>query len=135
MTRDLVTLTPEHVSVRFADDAIVLPPGVDTLLRQHSRAVDSDGERAGGPWLFPGRNPARPVDQGGLGMRLKRVGVAAQASRTTAIMQLAAELPTAVLAGFLGIHPQTAVVWNKLAASSWNSYPALRRSQIPPLNS
>ncbi|WP_417556550.1 hypothetical protein [Microbacterium sp.] len=133
MMRDLVTLAPEHVSIRFADDPIVLPPGVDTLLRRHLRAVDSDGERSGSTWLFPGRNPARPVDQGGLGMRLKRVGVAAQTSRTTAIMQLAAELPAAVLAGFLGIHPQTAVVWNKLAASSWNSYPALRRSQSPSL--
>jgi len=129
MTRDLVTLTRENVSVRFADDPIVLPPGVDTLMRQHLRAVDSDGESTGSPWLFPGRNAARPIDQGGLGIRLKRVGVPAQASRTTAIMQLAAELPAAVLAGFLGIHPQTAVVWNKIAASSWNNYPALRRSQ------
>lgn len=129
MTRDLVTFTGENVSIRFADDPIMLPPGVDTLLRQHLRAVDSDGERADSPWLFPGVNPARPIDQGGLGMRLKRIGVAAQTSRTTAVMQLAAELPAAVLAGFLGIHPQTAVVWNKLAASSWNSYPALRRSQ------
>ena len=65
-------------------------------------------------------------------MRLKRVGVAAQTSRTTAMMQLAAELPAAVLAGFLGIHPQTAVTWNKLAASSWNSYPALRQAQNSP---
>ncbi len=131
VTRDRVTLTRENVSIRFADDPIVLPPEVDTLLRQHLRSVDSDGERADSPWLFPGVNPARPIDQGGLGMRLKRIGVAAQTSRTTAIMQLAAELPVAVLAGFLGIHPQTAVVWNKLAASSWNSYPALRRSQSP----
>ena len=49
-------------------------------------------------------------------------------------MQLATELPAAVLAGFLGIHPQTAVVWNELAASSCNSYPALRRSQSPSLS-
>lgn len=129
LTRDRVTLIQEQVSIRFADDPIMLPPGVDTLLRRHLRAVDSDGERADSPWLFPGVNPARPIDQGGLGMRLKRIGVAAQVSRTTAVMQLAAELPAAVLAGFLGIHPQTAVVWNKLAASPWNSYPALRRSQ------
>lgn len=135
MTRNLLTFTKESVSIRFAEDPIELPPGVDTLLRLHLRTVDNDGERAGSPWLFPGRNPARPIDQGGLGMRLRRIGVAAQASRTTAIMQLAAELPAAVLAGFLGIHPQTAVVWNKLAASSWNTYPALRRSQIPSLNS
>ncbi|MFV0434311.1 MAG: hypothetical protein ACK5LO_10055 [Leucobacter sp.] len=132
MTRDLVTLTQEDVSVRFANDPIVLPPGVDTLMRQHLQALGSDGERANSPWLFPGQNPARPVDQGGLGMRLKRVGVAAQASRTTAMMQLAAELPAAVLAGFLGIHPQTAVVWNKLAAGDWSSYPALRRPQSSP---
>lgn len=132
MTRDLVTLTQEDVSVRFANDPIVLPPGVDTLMRQHLQALDSDGDRANSPWLFPGQNPARPIDQGGLGMRLKRVGVAAQPSRTTAMMQLAAELPAAVLAGFLGIHPQTAVVWNKLAAGNWSSYPALRRPQSSP---
>lgn len=129
MTRDAVTVATENVTVRFAADPIVLPPGVDTLLREHLQALKSDHEQRDGPWLFPGRNPARPIDHGGLGMRLKRAGVAPLAARTTAMMQLAAELPAAVLAGFLGIHPQTAVVWNRIAANSWNSYPALRRSQ------
>lgn len=45
------------------------------------------------------------------------------------MMQLAAEHPAAVLTGFLGVHPQTAIVWNRIAAGSWNSYPVLRRSQ------
>lgn len=129
MTRDRVTVTSEHVSVRFAADPIVLPPGVDTLVRQHVHAIDRHPGQQGSAWLFPGRNPARPVNQGGLGMRMKGVGVFPQASRTTAIMQLAAELPAAVLAGFLGIHAETAVVWNRLSAGSWSTYPALRRTQ------
>lgn len=131
MKRDLVTVTREHVAIRFAADPIVLPPGVDTLLRRHLHALDNSREYQTSSWLFPGRSPARPIVQGGLGIRLKSVGVSPQAGRTTAIMQLAAELPAAVLAGFLGIRPQTAVTWNKLAASSWNSYPALRRDQQP----
>ncbi len=129
MTRDCVTVTSEHVSVRFAADPIVLPPGVDTLVRQHVHALDRHPGQQRSAWLFPGRNPARPVNQGGLGMRMKGVGVFPQVSRTTAIMQLAAELPAAVLAGFLGIRPETAVVWSRLAAGSWSTYPALRRSQ------
>lgn len=129
MTRDAVTVTAENVTVHFAAEPIVLPPGVDTLLRAHVQALSNDHEQRNRPWLFPGRNPARPIDHGGLAVRLKRVGVAPLAARTTAMMQLAAELPAAVLAGFLGIHPQTAVVWNRIAANSWNSYPALRRSQ------
>ena len=129
MTRDLVTVADGHVLVRFAADPIVLPPGVDDLLRQHVHLLDNDREQRHSPWLFPGRNPARPIVHGGLGVRLKDLGISPQAGRTTAIMQLAAELPAAVLAGFLGIHPQTAVTWSKIAAGDWNSYPALRRSQ------
>lgn len=127
MTRDLVTLAHDHVSVRFATDPITLPPGIDDLLRQHLHALNNDRERQKSPWLFPGRNPARPIVHGGLGVRLKDLGISPQAGRTTAIMQLAAELPAAVLAGFLGIHPRTAVTWSKLAAGDWSSYPALRQ--------
>lgn len=128
MTLDLVEATDEHVSVRFATDPITLPPGVDDLLRRHLQILN-EGEQEHGGWLFPGRNPARPIVHGGLGVRLKQIGIQPQTVRTTAIMQLAAGLPAAVLAGFLGIHPQTAVTWNKIAAGDWNSYPALRKRQ------
>jgi hypothetical protein len=37
-------------------------------------------------------------------------------------MQLAAEIPPAMLAGILGIHPTTAVKWTKLAGGNWTGY-------------
>lgn len=46
--------------------------------------------------------------------------------RHAALLQLAAEIPAAILAGILGIHPTTAVKWTKLSAGDWTSYTAAR---------
>ncbi|UNK69902.1 hypothetical protein [Microbacterium sp. H1-D42] len=126
LTRDLVVVNETNVLVRFAADPIVLPPGVDDLFREHLSTLEDEPT----PWLFPGRNPDRPIVEAGLSLRLRDLGISPQASRTTAMMQLAAQLPAAVLAGFLGIHPQTAVAWSKIAASDWSTYPALRLTTI-----
>jgi len=44
--------------------------------------------------------------------------------RNAALMQLAGEIPPALLAGVLGIHPTTAVKWSGLAAGGWTTYAA-----------
>jgi hypothetical protein len=38
--------------------------------------------------------------------------------RQAALIQLAAEIPPAMLAGILGIHPTTAVKWTRLAGET-----------------
>jgi hypothetical protein len=111
----------------FAADPIEAPPGLDDLLRRHIRALDQRPNTGVSPWLFPGRLPTQPIGPGGLGVRLKQVGIATRTVRTTALVELAAQLPAAVLADFIGIHPETAVTWSKIAGRDWNAYPALRQ--------
>ena len=46
--------------------------------------------------------------------------------RHAALMQLAAEIPPAMLAGILGVHTTTAVKWTRLAGGEWTGYAADR---------
>lgn len=127
LTRDRVEILDDRVTIRFAADPIEAPPGLDDLLRRHIRALDQHPNTRVSPWLFPGRLPTQPIGPGGLGVRLKQIGIATRTVRTTALIELAAQLPAAVLADFIGIHPETAVTWSKIAGRDWNAYPALRQ--------
>jgi len=46
------------------------------------------------------------------------------AGRRTALIDLAAQMPAAVLADSLGFRPATAARWRHQAAADWNRYPA-----------
>jgi hypothetical protein len=79
---------------------------------------------AASPWLFPGGQPGRPVNASHLGQRLKALGIQPGHARSTALFQLAAELPAALLARMLGIHTDVAVTWQRLSAGDWGTYAA-----------
>ena len=74
------------------------------------------------PWLFPGLLPG-PLDAR-LGQRLRALGIPVKAARRAALIDLAAQLPAAVLADLLGLHPTTAVKWMHQAGGDWNRYAA-----------
>jgi hypothetical protein len=59
------------------------------------------------------RAAARPPHhpRPGLAGRLRALGVPAKAGRRAALTDLAAQIPAAVLADLLGLHPTTAVSW------------------------
>ncbi|MFE4869935.1 hypothetical protein [Streptomyces sp. NPDC056682] len=57
-----------------------------------------------------------------MGERLRRPGFRLAEARSTALLQLAAELPTAVLTRTLGI--TVAVKWQRAAAGDWAAYAA-----------
>jgi hypothetical protein len=56
--------------------------------------------------------------------RLHQIGVHPSQARSTALFQLAAELPAAILARLLGIHLGVAVAWQHASAGDWTSYAA-----------
>jgi len=80
------------------------------------------------PWLFPGGRPGRPISTGQLTQRLNQLGIRPNQARSTALFQLAteipAEIPAAILARTLGIHTDVAVAWQRLSASDWTNYAA-----------
>jgi hypothetical protein len=76
------------------------------------------------PWLFPGHLPGRPITPARLGERLGRLGIHAQPGRRAALLQLAADVPAAVLADLLGIAGTTAADWAHAAGGDWSRYAA-----------
>ncbi|MDX2549061.1 hypothetical protein ACOT81_07265 [Streptomyces sp. WI04-05B] len=80
------------------------------------------------PWLFPGGRPGRPISATQLTQRLNRLGIRPNQARSTALFQLATELPATVLARTLGIHTDVAVVWQRLAAGDRATYAAEKLS-------
>jgi hypothetical protein len=83
------------------------------------------------PWLFPGRQPDRPLHPTSLRHRLTTLGTDPRADRNTALLQLAAELPIPVVADLLGLHIVTAA---KMGGSSPRRPHQLRRHPDIPVS-
>jgi hypothetical protein len=91
------------------------------------------GEQGSSRWLLPGGRPGRPISPYRLSERLRQIGVRPGQARSTALFQLAAELPAAILARLLGIHIGVAVAWQHASAGDWTSYAAeVSRRAKPP---
>lgn len=96
---------------------------LDTLVR-HGRSHVGVGSPATTRWLFPGGLPGRPITPARLAARLRALDIPTQAARRAALIDLAAKLPSAVLAESLNLHPTTAVHWTRQATSDWSRYAA-----------
>lgn len=57
---------------------------------------------------------------------MRRHGIPAAASRNTALLGLAAELPAPVLATLIGLAPSTVDDWSRWAQTDWSVYLAAR---------
>ncbi|MGI8814510.1 MAG: hypothetical protein ACR2G2_04250 [Pseudonocardia sp.] len=96
---------------------------LSTLVRDRRRYLGV-GTPATSTWLFPGGLPGRPLTAARLGERLRALGIRAQPGRRAALASLATQLPAAVLAELLNLHPTTAVRWVHNAGGDWNRYAA-----------
>lgn len=128
----IVRLTDAHV-VNIGDDTCVvmgreptpLPEPFSALIvqlvqlrRGQQRARMASGQRL----LYPGKNYGQPTTTDALTKRLGAIGIVARACRNAALMEMAAELPAAILRDLLGIHINVAVEWNRTAGHSHASY-------------
>ena len=76
------------------------------------------------PWLFPGGSPGRGLQPGRMAQRLKRLQIPPRASRNTALMELAADMPAKVLSDLLGISIGCAADWADQAGNTRPGYAA-----------
>jgi hypothetical protein len=81
-------------------------------------------ERSRSVWMFPGRPWTRPISPGRLRDRLTTINVPAGTARKAALLQLAVELPAAIVARCLGIDISSATAWQRAAAGDWHQYAA-----------
>ena len=127
LTVNDVEITNGNVRLRLGPEPVILPEPVATLALQ--LVADRQGHAAIGhqphsQWLFLGGQPGRPIGEGRLGERLRALGLRSGQSRSTALFQLATELPAALLARMLGINISVAVAWQHASAGDWTTYAA-----------
>ncbi|MGW4720720.1 hypothetical protein [Nocardia sp. NPDC004260] len=126
----------DPVRLHLGSSPIHLPDPVADLARMvtaNRKGHATIGALTPSIWLFPGGQPGRPISTGQLTQRLRRLDIRPGAARSTALFQLATEIPAAILARTLGIHTDVAVAWQRLSAGDWTSYAAeiSKRQQMP----
>ncbi len=127
LTVDHVDVSETAVRLRLGQVPITLPgPMADLTLKllDGKRGHATTGAGRPSPWLFPGGQPGHPISATHLGQRLKALGIQPGPARSTALFQLATELPAALLARMLGIHINVAVAWQHASAGDWMNYAA-----------
>lgn len=127
ITPDQVKTQGPQVFLRLGRDDLHIPEplaGLLNTLARDGRPYIGVGSPTATRWLFPGLQPGRPLTAARLGERLRKLGIKALPGRRAALTHLAPQLPAAVLADLLGIHPTTAVAWVHDAGGDWNRYAA-----------
>ncbi|MGH4012094.1 MAG: hypothetical protein ACRDTH_28710 [Pseudonocardiaceae bacterium] len=128
MTTDhIIHRDDDEVSVRFGRHDVPVPPPLGALLLQlihHGKSHVGVGSPPDSRWLFPGGLPGRPITASRLADRLRKLGIHTQAGRRAALLDLAIQLPAAVLADLLNLHTTTAVKWTHQAGGDWTRYAA-----------
>jgi hypothetical protein len=126
-TADIHTAENGAVTVALGPDRLVLPVPFATLITKlPHRRRGGTATHLPNQWLFPSTRAGKHATPRAISTRLRHIGISARAMRQAALVQLAAEIPPALLAGILGIHPTTAVKWTKLAGGDWTRYAAAR---------
>ncbi|MGH3183420.1 MAG: hypothetical protein ACRDOE_16170 [Streptosporangiaceae bacterium] len=127
MTTSQVTRRDGQTFIRLGrHDAPVPGPLADAArqLTGGGRSYRGVGSPPATTWLFPGHLPGRPITPDKLGERLRAIGIYAQTGRRAALLDLAGQLPAAVLADLLGLHENTAAKWMHQAGGDWSRYAA-----------
>ena len=127
MTTSQIRADDDGVRLRLGRVPIHLPEPVATIARTvlaNRKGHAAIGTRQPSPWLFPGGQPGRPISTARLTTRLNELGIRPGQDRSTALFQLAAEIPAAILARTLAISTSAAVTWQRHAAGDWTTYAA-----------
>jgi hypothetical protein len=134
LTIDHVERRKEGVGLRLGARPVVLPEPLAGLvldLVATRRGHAALGDQGTSVWLFPGGQPGRPISASRLTERLRQIGIHAGQARSSALFQLATELPAALLARMLGIHIKVAVEWQRASSGDWARYAAEYSRQEP----
>jgi hypothetical protein len=134
LTVEHIETSADAVRLRLGRAPLQLPEPLAALARivvGNRKGHATIGALAASPWLFPGGQPGRPISTGQLTQRLNGLEIRPNQARSTALFQLAAEIPAAVLARTLGIRTDVAVTWQRLAAGRLGH---LRRRSQPAIS-
>ena len=114
LTTSQVTRHRDGVTIQLGQHDVPVPEPLGDLLLTliaDGKPYTGIGSPADSTWLLPGLLPGQPITGKRLAERLRGLGIPVQAGRRAALLDLAAQMPAAVLAALLGLHPSTAVKW------------------------
>ncbi|WP_143660945.1 hypothetical protein [Streptomyces sp. st140] len=133
---DALSTLNGHAVLVLNRTPIHLPGPLAHLLAELVEQPAPSGWAANSPrrWLFPGNRPGQHLSDTALARRLTAHHIPIRAARTTALVQLAQDLPPAVLAPMLGLHVITAAQWRRRAATDWSAYLEARRTGTRPVD-
>ncbi|MFI6014502.1 hypothetical protein ACIBAG_37890 [Streptomyces sp. NPDC051243] len=99
LTADRIEATEAAVRIPLGAVPADLPAPVAYLSLQQAEVRRSHAVIGwtDSPWFFPGGRPGRPSSAWAMGERLRKLGIRLLLSRSTALFQLATDLPAAVL--------------------------------------
>ncbi|MGW7603177.1 hypothetical protein [Streptomyces antimycoticus] len=121
------------VALNLNGHRLPLPPEVAQLVRalrdQRQKSWHLDQTASTTPWLFPGQEPARALGATYLYLKLRRHGIAPLASRNSARLALATDLPASVLADFTSTSISNSTRWTGYAKRDWLDYIASRKQR------
>jgi hypothetical protein len=127
LTTRHVTHNDNGVQLNLGPNPLELPTPLDELLlhlvhKRHGYAVF--GHTEDHPWLFPGGSPGRHMTAQQLMRRLQKLDISARLGRNTALMDLASQLPAAIISQLLGLNISTATKWGTTAGNTHHGYAA-----------
>ncbi|WP_024366446.1 site-specific integrase [Arthrobacter sp. TB 26] len=111
----------DTIHIRFGLEPLQLPEALKIYAR--AAIAERSVARFGGisedhEWLFPGPIHGRPVTTSTLTRWLRAIGLEPAPARSTAMGQLAMQLPPAILARLTGITVARAAVWHAATSAS-----------------
>jgi hypothetical protein len=126
LTTKHVAITDNGVELRLGEAPILLPTALGDLLVR--LVEDRRGATATAPddavWLYPGIRLGRSIARSDLTTRLLNLGISPTLGRNTALMEMAAEMPAAVITRMLGISLDRATRWTQDAGNTRPGYAA-----------
>ncbi|WP_236244440.1 hypothetical protein [Streptomyces sp. CC210A] len=127
LTTDKILTGAGGVQLQLGSRPVEIPEPLGSLLLELTRSRQAFavlGQNEQGPWLFPGGRAGQAMTASHLTVRLNRLGIRARASRNTALLDLAAQIPASVLSDVLGISITCAVAWSHDAGNTRLGYAA-----------
>lgn len=133
LTTGDITITAGSTLIKLASHPLQLPEPVGALVNKLADAARNNW-RARTPnaqhYLFPGSQPGMPIHTATLSRKLTDADIPDRISRNRALLALANDVPAAVIAAQLGLHPKTTSGWAKFAQRDWSAYTARRLENL-----
>jgi len=124
LTTNQVTHTDHGVEILLGGQPIAVPSTFADLISNLIAGLPDNTVGGPGAWLFPGSRRGQPLSPKVLLRRLAGLGIPATIGRNSALIELAAEMPAAVISGLLGISIDRATRWTQDAGNTRPSYAA-----------